>query len=200
MTYTTFNSSFDRPNVLVIIGSARSASSNARLMEIFAEVMANDLLVTIFDDLGSLPHFDPLMSESLPIPVAELLEKIEAAPAVIFCSPEYIFSIPARLKNFLEWCVSTTVFLDKPVALITASADGRQGHAQLRLIMHTLGAKLSGETELIVPGIKGKFDEQGGIKDKELLTALASLGTALSELIRRPSDEHPQEKDNSPDD
>lgn len=182
MTYTSLSGS-EKPNVLVIIGSASRASSNARLMEVFAEVMSDDLLVTIFDELGSLPHFDPSMSESLPVPVGELLGKISAAPAVIFCAPEYIFSIPARLKNLLEWCVSTTLFLDKPVALITASADGQQGHAQLRLIMQTLGARLSGETELIIPGIKGKFDEWGMIKDNELLKSLTGLGSALRELI-----------------
>lgn len=188
MSYTTSDSIYEKPNVLVFIGSASRASSNSKLMEIFAKLMSDDLLFTIFDDLGSLPHFDPLMSESLPFPVDELLGRIESAPAVVFCTPEYIFSIPARLKNLLEWCVSTTVFLDKPVVLITASADGQQGHAQLRLIMQTLGAKLSGETELIIPGIKGKFDEQGGVKDNEIITALTRLGTALSELIRRPPD------------
>ena len=80
-------------------------------------------------------------------------------------------------------CVNNNI-LDKPVALITASADGQQGHTQLRLIMQTLGAQLSGETELIVPGIKGKFDDCGNIKDTELVTALAGLGTALQKLIR----------------
>ncbi|WP_316792613.1 NADPH-dependent FMN reductase [Pedobacter frigoris] len=186
MTCTTSKRSSEKPDVLVIIGSASRASSNSKLMEVFGRMMSDNLLFTIFDDLGSLPHFDPLMADALPLPVAELLEKIAAAPAVIFCSPEYIFSIPARLKNFLEWCVSTTIFLDKPVVLITASADGQQGHTQLRLIMQTLGARLSDETELIIPGIKGKFDEQDGIKDKELITALTSLGIALCELIKGP--------------
>jgi chromate reductase len=174
----------NKPNVLVIIGSASRRSSNSKLMEVFEGLMSDDLLFTIFDDLGSLPHFDPLLSDSLPLPVAELLRKIAAAPAIIFCSPEYIFSIPARLKNLLEWCVSTTIFMDKPVVLITASADGQHGHSQLRLIMQTLGARLSGETELIIPGIKGKFDDQGRLKDKELITTLTSLGTVLRKVIK----------------
>ena len=100
----------DRLNVLVIIGSASSASSNSKLMEVFGELTSDELLLTIFDDLAVLPHFDPQMSDSLPLPVDDLLGKIATARAVIFCSPEYIFSIPARLKNLLEWCVSTTIF------------------------------------------------------------------------------------------
>ncbi|WP_262886208.1 NADPH-dependent FMN reductase [Sphingobacterium sp. 18053] len=35
------------------------------------------------------------------------------------CLPEYIFSIPSGLKNSIEWCISTTVFSDKPVGIIT---------------------------------------------------------------------------------
>lgn len=173
----------DKLKVLVIIGSASTASSNRKLMEVFGELVADHFLLNIFDDLGLLPHFDPQKLDALPLPVAELLEKIAVAPAVIFCSPEYIFSIPARLKNLLEWTVSTTIFANKPVALITASADGQQGHTQLKLIMHTLGAKLSDETELIIPGIKGKFDDQGNIKDAALITALTRFETALRKLI-----------------
>lgn len=61
----------DKPNVLVIIGSASRGSSNTKLMEVFEKLMYDDLLFTFFDDLGSLPHFDPSMSDSLLLPVAE---------------------------------------------------------------------------------------------------------------------------------
>jgi len=37
------------------------------------------------------------------------------------------------LKNAIEWCVSTTVFTDKPTGIITASASGANGHAKLKL-------------------------------------------------------------------
>jgi hypothetical protein len=35
----------------------------------------------------------------------------------------------------LEWCISTNVFSDKPVAVITGSANGEKGHEELLLIL-----------------------------------------------------------------
>lgn len=174
----------NKAKVLVIIGSASKSSSNSKLMKAFVKLMADDLGITIYDNLGELPHFDPLLSDSLPYVIGDLLADIASAEGVIFCSPEYIFSIPARLKNLLEWCVATTVFMDKPVGLITASADGQQGHAQMKLIMETLGARLTDETGLIIAGIKGRFDSQGQIGDKDILTALKKFGAAFLSLIK----------------
>jgi NAD(P)H-dependent FMN reductase len=39
--------------------------------------------------------------------------------------------LTSGLKNAIEWCVSTTVFSDKPIGLITASASGQKGHEDL---------------------------------------------------------------------
>ena len=173
----------EKPSVLVVIGSASPGSSNSRLMEFFCELTTDEFEVGLFDDLGALPHFDPMRTESLPSAVEDLLSVIESSDAVVICAPEYIFSIPARLKNLLEWCVSTTIFSDKPAGLITASADGKQGHAQMKLIMQTLGARLSEHAELIIPGIKGKFDQSNGLTDPEVASQLSRFSVALKGLF-----------------
>lgn len=175
----------NKAKVLVIIGSASKVSSNSRLMEVFRAFYADELEIMTYQDLGTLPHFDPSLSDSLPVLVGDLLAAIESADGVIFCTPEYIFSIPARLKNLLEWCVATTVFMDKPVGLITASADGRQGHAQMKLIMQTLGARLTEETELIISGIRGKFDDKAELVDHNVHADLNRFATAFLRLIKR---------------
>ena len=94
--------------------------------------------------------------------------------------------------------MSTTIFLNKPVAFITASADGQRGHTELRLIMQTLGARLSGGIELIIPGIKSKLDDKGWLKDTELVTALTGVGSALQEVIKRPLGESEDSIDSNP--
>lgn len=71
-------------------------------------------------------------------------------------TPEYIFSIPSGLKNAIEWCVSTNVFSDKPLGLITASANGLKGHEVLQMIMRTLETRFNENTLLLIQGIKGK--------------------------------------------
>ncbi|MFA4867955.1 MAG: NAD(P)H-dependent oxidoreductase [Pedobacter sp.] len=167
----------------MIIGSASKESSNAKLMEEFAELSADDFQLTVFKGLGLLPHFDPSLTEDLPVAVTNLIACIEAAQGVVISSPEYIFSIPARLKNLLEWCVATTVFMDKPVGLVTASSDGQQGHAQLKLIMKTLGARLAEEAELVINGIKGRFDGNGRLSDSQVHAALADFTAGFKKLV-----------------
>lgn len=172
-----------KAKILVIIGSASKGSSNAKLMEVFAELSADDFQLTVSQELGLLPHFDPCLTEDVPVAVANLIASIDAAQGVVICSPEYIFSIPARLKNLLEWCVATTVFMDKPVGLVTASADGQQGHVQLKLIMNTLGAHLAEEAELVVNGIKGRFDGDGKLSDSQVRAALADFTAGFKKMV-----------------
>jgi NAD(P)H-dependent FMN reductase len=115
-----------------------------------------------------IPHFDPELSVGeVPEEVGALREAIQRAAAVVICTPEYIFSIPSGLKNVLEWCVATTVFTDKPVGIITASANGEKGHEELQLIMRKLMARLSEDTTLLIQGIKGKIDGHGEFTDEE---------------------------------
>jgi len=147
--------------IVVIIGSASENSSNQKLMEQVLEKMGNtDFLM--YDNLAVLPHFDTAITdENIPDEVLKIREDIKNSAGVIFSTPEYIFSIPGRLKNMLEWCVSTTVFSDKPVAVITASASGEKGHEELLMILKTLGATTDDKHQALIKGIKGKFDSNG---------------------------------------
>ncbi len=158
----------EKKNVFVIIGSASSHSANERLMDLFVRHTENTLQVSVFNDLKSLPHFDPDLSlENTPPEVLSFRKAVEKADGVVICTPEYVFSIPSGLKNVLEWCVSTTVFTNKPAGLITASASGIKGHEELQLIMETLGAKFSDDTTLLIQGIKGKVNVEGEITDAQ---------------------------------
>jgi chromate reductase, NAD(P)H dehydrogenase (quinone) len=174
-------------NVFVINGSASRNSANQRLIDYIGSLTSNDLKLTIYNDLKKLPHFDPELSiDNTPSPVIELRQLIEAADGVIICTPEYVFSIPSGLKNAVEWCVSTTVFSDKPVGLITASASGKKGHEELQLIMKTIMSVFTEETTLLIQGVKGKINENGEITDKESQEAITRFVAAFTSLINRP--------------
>lgn len=161
-----------KQNIMVINGSASSGSSNARLIQRFAEATADIFEIFLFDQLKSLPHFDPERSiEDTPAVILNFRESIANADAVLICTPEYVFSVPSGLKNAIEWCVSATVFSDKKIGIITASASGAKGHEELQMIMRTLGSFLKPEATLLIRGIKGKFDFQGNFVDSETKSA-----------------------------
>src|SRR5690606_18112041 len=104
-----------------------------------------------------LPHFDPERAiDNTPETILNFRQSIENADGLLICTPEYVFSIPSGLKNAIEWCVATNVFSGKPTGLITASANGESGHAELQLIMKTVMADFTSETTLLINGIKGK--------------------------------------------
>ena len=154
----------EKKNIFVIIGSASSGSANEKLISIFEDLTKEQFRLTIFKNLKMLPHFDPeLSSNNPPNEIIEFRANIEMADGLIICTPEYVFSIPSGLKNAIEWCVATTVFSDKPIGLITASAHGQKGHEELQLIMKTVMAKFTDETTLLIQGVKGKINQHGEI-------------------------------------
>jgi len=173
-----------KKNIFVIVGSASSNSANLKLVEQIALLTANELNMTIYNDLKLLPHFDPERSvTNPPQEIVAFRDAIEKSDGIIICTPEYIFSIPSGLKNAIEWCISTVIFTDKPCGLITASANGEKGHEELQLIMKTAMAKFTDETALLVQGIKGKFDAQGNLADQDTQERLSVFIDAFKQLV-----------------
>lgn len=172
-------------DILAIIGSASTSSSNQRLVENFAAQVEEDFNISIFNELKELPHFDPALSvDQVPEAVVHFRRKIELADGVIICTPEYIFSIPSGLKNALEWCVATTVFSGKPLGIITASANGEKGHEELQLIMKTLMAIFNEDSTLLIQGVKGKINSQGILTDPTTANEFSAFIHSYQLLIR----------------
>ena len=174
-----------KKNILVINGSASDNSSNERLISRIAELAKDELDLTIFNDLKTLPHFDPkLSSDNPPDSIINFRKDIEHADGVIICTPEYIFSIPSGVKNAIEWCVSTVIFTDKPLGIITASAHGAKGHEELKMIMGVVGAKFNDNTTLLIQGIKSKVSSNGDITDPQTREDLSKFIDSFTTLVQ----------------
>jgi NAD(P)H-dependent FMN reductase len=174
----------DKKSIFIIIGSASKNSSNEKLMAYFSALTKNEFDVTMFSGLKTLPHFDPEHSiNNPPSIIVEFRKAIENADGVIICTPEYVFSVPSGLKNAIEWCVSTMVFSDKPIAIITASANGQKGHEELRLIMKTVMTRFTEETTLLISGIQGKINQPGEIIDEKLKITLQEFTMSFKKLV-----------------
>jgi NAD(P)H-dependent FMN reductase len=163
--------------VLAISGSTRKDSANLQIIKAIACLASDRFDVEVYDGLAALPHFNPDKDtdENVPEIVKKFRNKIKNADGVLICTPEYIFSLPGSLKNAIEWTVSTTVFSDKPVALITASASGAKAHESLLLIMETVQAKFTPELQLLISGARAKLNSQGEISDEITLQNITRL-------------------------
>jgi chromate reductase, NAD(P)H dehydrogenase (quinone) len=174
----------EKKNIFVINGSASGNSVNQKLIDNMVDLSSSDLNLIIFDDLKKLPHFDPeLSTDNTPTAIVEFRQAVEDADGILICTPEYIFSIPAGLKNSIEWCVSTTVFSNKPLGLITASLSGQKAHEELQLIMKTLMTVFTTETTLLIQGVKGKINEQGEISDPKTAQDLVKFLESFKLLV-----------------
>lgn len=170
--------------ILAICGSIRADSANLKLLKLLAQWAGSRYDFTIYEGLAELHHFNPdLDVEPAPEAVTALRQQISEADGVIICTPEYVFSLPGSLKNALEWMVSTVIFDGKPTGLITASASGEKGHEQLLLVMRTLSAAYTEQTQLLIKSVKAKFATDGQIKDAATEAALRRLWSAFTKMM-----------------
>ncbi|MEP6673539.1 MAG: NADPH-dependent FMN reductase [Ferruginibacter sp.] len=173
-----------RKKILAICGSTRSNSTNLQLIKAIAEIAAADIDIEIYSDLSFLPHFNPdLDNEAVPDSVKIFRSKIENVDGILICTPEYVFSLPGSLKNAIEWMVSTTLFSGKPVALITASGLGEKAHESLLLIMKTVEAKFTEQTQLHISGARTKVNMKNKITDAATMEKIKLLLNAFINLI-----------------
>src|SRR5437764_5134227 len=171
--------------VLAICGSTRSNSSNLQLLNAIKELYMNELDIEIYNSLHEMPHFNPdIQDDAIPSIIHDFRNSIKIADGVLICTPEYVFSLPGVLKNAIEWTIATTIFSEKPVALITASGLGQKAHESLLLIMKTIYATYTEDTQLLIPGARTKVSENR-ITDTETLSHIQTLMNSFISLMNK---------------
>ena len=156
--------------LLAISGSLRATSSNGAIVRAIARLA--DVPVRIYEGVGALPHFSPdLDVEPLPEPVAVLRRAVGAAAGLVIATPEYAHGMPGSLKNVLDWLVSATEPIDKPVLLVSASPSGAaHAHAQLTEVLRTMSMRvIDGGAHVFS---RAKLDAAGEVADAARLAAL----------------------------
>ncbi|MEA2420197.1 MAG: hypothetical protein QOE60_2403 [Thermoleophilaceae bacterium] len=142
--------------VLGISGSLRRDSHNTELLRAAATLLPSGVEFELYEGLRGIPPYDEDEDKSQVQSVLDLKERIAAADAVLFATPEYNHSIPGHLKNALDWVsrpLADTPLKGKPVAVIGAST-GMFGavwaQAELRKVLGAIGAQVL-DSELPVP-------------------------------------------------
>lgn len=173
----------NRIKIFAISGSTRVDSVNLQILNSIATIYAEKAAITVYTEIDKLPHFNPdLDNEAVPLSINHFRKQIQDADGVLICTPEYVYSLPGSLKNAIEWTVSTILFTNKPVALITASSSGQKAQEALDLLMSTIGAKISGSVLIQAP--KTKVNREGRITDDlTLLNIQRLMDTFISTLV-----------------
>lgn len=155
-------------NILAISGSLRSSSSNTNILKAVAMLAPDDIAVSLYTGLADLPHFNPELESSLPHSVAHFRSLLQAADAVLICSPEYAHGVPGSLKNALDWVVSSGEFVYKPVALLNASPASTHAEASLMETLRVMTATIITDACIRVPLMGRRLDASGIVEDPQL--------------------------------
>jgi len=170
--------------ILAISGSLRALSSNSALLRVAADVAPAGVIVTPYDGLASLPHFNPDDDVDVPPPsVLALRAEIGVANGLLFCSPEYAHGVPGSLKNALDWLVSSTEFPFKPVALLNASPMATHAQASLTETLTLMNARIVSAACVTIPVSRTDVSATGDIANEEIRAATQRAMSAFARAI-----------------
>ena len=171
--------------ILAISGSLRSGSTNTELLVALASLAPADVAVDLYDGLDRLPHFNPDLEPTEPAAVMDLKRRLARADGLVISSPEYARGVPGSLKNALDWLVSGSEFVDKPVALLSASSRSTYAFESLCTTLTTMSGRFVVEASITVPLLGRNLDAPSIAADRELSRSLRGALDALCRAIRQ---------------
>ncbi|MFG2602681.1 NAD(P)H-dependent oxidoreductase [Streptomyces sp. NPDC048514] len=173
--------------ILALVGSLRAGSHNRQLAEAAVKLAPEGAEVELFEGLAEIPFYneDIDVEGDVPAPAAKLRAAAQAADAFLLFSPEYNGTIPAVLKNAIDWLsrpYGASAFGGKPVAVI-GTAYGQYGGVwaqdEARKAVGIAGGKVVEEIKLAIPGSVTRFAETHPVDDAEVAAQLTEVVVRL---------------------
>src|ERR1700742_1830150 len=187
------------PKILIIPGSLRSGSHNAKLaMAAADEFVRADAEVTRISLADfALPIYDgDLQARSgVPANAINLKRMIGAHHGVLIVTPEYNSSVPALVKNTIDWVSRVQdahetrgqIFRERAFAIAAASESrlgGTRALAALRLILAACQATVI-PSQLALSFASDAYDDMDRLKHAADTDALKMLVRQLIEFSQR---------------
>jgi chromate reductase len=173
-----------RSPLLMICGSVRSGSTNAAVLRTAGLLAPAGVAVASYDELASLPHFNPDDDgQNPPAAVARFRARLAEAGALLFCTPEYAGALPGSFKNLLDWSVGGGEMSGKPVGWVNSSVGptaGAGAHAELRTVLTYLDAVIVEAACVQVPVTRADVAGDGLVSDPAVRAQLAAVMAALA--------------------
>jgi chromate reductase len=133
----------------IIVGSNRRESINRKLAQALVKLGA-DAFNARFIQIDDLPMYNQDLEQPVPEKIARFKSEVAASDALLFVTPEHSRSIPAVLKNAIDWGArpwGKTSWPGKPTAIIGTSGGAIStaiAQQHLRAVLGDLGLQLMG--------------------------------------------------------
>ena len=185
--------------ILAFAGSTRTGSVNARLVRAIARAAraagADVTEIDLRDFAMPLYDGDTEATSGLPENARRLMALMTTHDAWLISTPEYNSSIPALLKNLIDWTSRvylpderpTQVYRGAKAMVVSASPSprgGSRGHAHLVSIFEAVGTEVLPERFNLAAAHEA-FGEDDEPSTDGLKATLAGLGQALAAVPSR---------------
>jgi len=178
-----------KPKIGLVVGSARRESINRKLAKAIEKLGAAQF-DCVWITLDEMPIYNGDMEGQRPDSVNRFTAEVAKLDGVFFVTPEYNRSIPALLKNALDWGskpADKNVWRDKPAA-ITGTSPGAIGTAvaqqHLRQILGILGMTVMGG-EAYISFKPDLIDNDGNVADEGTKAFLQKYVDSFGKLMAR---------------
>jgi chromate reductase len=177
-------------DVAVIVGSLRKESFNRKMANALAEVAAASLALDQVP-IGDLPLYNQDLDGDPPPAWTAFRERIRAADAVLFVTPEYNRSVPGVLKNAIDVGsrpYGKSAFARKPAAVVSVTPGllgAMSANHHLRTSLVFLDMPTLQQPEMYIGGAAKLFDDQGRLTNEDTRKFLAGFVDAFASWIER---------------
>jgi NAD(P)H-dependent FMN reductase len=176
--------------ILALVGSLRAGSYNKQLTEAAVKHAPDGIDIDIFDDLADVAFYNEDIDRPGAVSAADRLRAaVESADALLLVTPEYNGTIPASLKNAIDWIsrpYGAGAINGKPLAVIGVS-NGRYGgvwaHNDARKAASIAGASVLDDVTLSVPHGATRFATIHPALDDEIAHAMPTILAALAAAV-----------------
>src|SRR4051812_16886126 len=172
--------------VAVLVGSLRAEAFSRKLARALSELAPAELQLEVVE-IGQLPHYNQDLDAQPPAEWRAFRERVKAADAVLFVTPEYNRSVPGVLKNAIDVGsrpYGQSAWDRKPGAVVSVSpgaigAFGANHHLRQSLVF--LNVPAMPQPEAYIGGAAKLFDESGALTNPG---TREFLGTFMSAFAR----------------
>lgn len=174
---------------MILVGSLRADSVNKRIAETALALLPKGATADVYSGLGEVSFYNEDIDVEGEVPAAalDLRAAAEKATAFLLVTPEYNGTMPAVLKNAIDWLsrpYGAGAVHGKPVAVISASPSGngaKWAHDDARKSASIAGGKVLEDVELTIGGTIDKF---GTAHPRENPEVSAEISAVVAQLVK----------------
>jgi len=180
----------DHFDVAVLVGSLRRESYNRKIAMVMAELAPAPLRLEIVE-FRDLPPFSEDEEKAPPPAVVQFKQRIAAANAFLFVTPEYNRSVPGALKNALDVAsrpYGQSVWGGKPAGVVSVSVGAIGGFGanhHLRQSLVFLNVPTMPAPEAYIGNVASLFDAGGALINDKTREFLRKYLAAFAAWVQR---------------